>query len=549
MMVWRMVRLFSRRKTCPECARAAVPGRTTCPFCDNPYNAPRPPIDRTPSPLAPPQQPQLVAISSPSSGGSIPITVRQFTIGRTADNHLQLEGLLVSRQHALIAFENNRYVLYDRDSTNGTYVNGSRIAQHLLQSGDQIQIGPSAFLFQAPGRTAPARLPQPRRVSTPAPAPGVAPDFGRYQLTEKIGSGGAATVYKALLRGDHQIVAMKILHERDPYIRDKFEQEGEIGRRLSHPHIARIIGHGQRGETIYIVMEYVDGGSLRDKLTPGQPLSQDLVTTVVGQTAEALDYAHRQGVIHRDIKPENIMFSSSEGVKIVDFGIAKVTSSITRTTDGVIVGTPYYLSFEQAKGLPVDQRSDIYSLGVVLYEMITGQVPFAGKALEVIHKHITESPIPPSRINTSVTHEVEAVTLRALRKRPQERFQTAGEVARALGYAIQAPPPLHFEKPGVSVQSSTARAGQLAVMGGQAKGKVIDLCPAVVLLRRRDINPADMLISREHARILQQGHQSWLEGLDSTNGTFHNGRRIFDRVLLRDGDEIRLGNTVLRTQM
>ena len=525
-----------------------MPGRTSCPFCGESYGVPRPTTDSTPRPVAPAHQPHLVAISGPFSSRSIPISVRQFTIGRSADNHLQLEGLLVSRQHALIAFENNRYVLYDRDSTNGTYVNGSRIAQHPLQSGDQIQVGPSAFLFQAPGRTAPTKPPQPRRVSTPAPPPRVAPDFGRYQLTEKIGSGGAATVYKGVLRGDHQTVAVKILHERDPYIRDKFEQEGEIGRRLSHPHIARIISHGQRGETIYIIMEYVDHGSLRDRLTPGQPLSEDLVTPVVGQTAEALDYAHRQGVIHRDIKPENIMFSSSEGVKIVDFGIAKVTSSITRTTDGMIVGTPYYLSFEQAKGLPVDQRSDIYSLGVVLYEMITGQVPFAGKALEVIHKHITESPAPPSRINTLVTHDVEAVTFRALRKRPQERFQTAGEMAMALGYAMQTPSPMHYERPGAPDKSPPARASRLAVMSGQAKGTVIDLSSAVVFLKRRDINPADMLISREHARIVHQGQQSWLEDLDSTNGTFHNGRRVFDRVLLRDGDEIRLGHTVLRFQ-
>lgn len=544
-----MVRLFSRRKTCPGCARARVPGRTSCPFCGDSYGVPRPATDSTPHPVAPAHQPHLVAISGPSSGRQMPISVRQFTIGRSADNHLQLEGLLVSRQHALIAFENNRHVLYDRDSTNGTYVNGSRIAQHPLQSGDQIQVGPSTFLFQPPGRTAPPTPPQPHQVSTPAPPPRVAPDFGQYQLTEKIGSGGAATVYKGVLRGDHQTVAVKILHERDPYIRDKFEQEGEIGRRLSHPHIARIISHGQRGETIYIIMEYVDQGSLRDRLTPGRPLSQDLVTSVVGQTAEALDYAHRQGIIHRDIKPENIMFSSSEGVKIVDFGIAKVASSMTRTTDGMVVGTPYYLSLEQAKGLPVDQRSDIYSLGVVLYEMITGQLPFAGKALEVIHKHITQSPVPPSRINTSVTHEVEAVTLRALRKSPQERYRTAGEMARALGYAMQAPSPMHYERPDVTEKSPPARAVGLAVTGGQADGKVISLSSAVILLRRRDINPADMLISREHARILQQGQQSWLEDLDSTNGTFHNGRRIFDRALLKNGDEIKLGNTVLQIQM
>jgi serine/threonine protein kinase len=541
-----MMRFFSRKKRCPGCGRARVPERTECPFCHNPYDLPR---DVTWDPFSPLRRSRLIVIEGPGFRQEIPITTKQFTIGRSGTNNLRLEGLLISREHALIAFENDQYVLYDRNSTNGTYVNGRRIAQHILGSGDQIQIGSSVFLFQMAGEHVPTTPPQPHRVPTPAPPPRIRRDFGDYQLVEKIGSGGAATVYKGVLRDNHQAVAIKILHERDPYIRDKFMQEGPVAEGLSHPHIARIIHYGPIADTFYIVMEYVDQGSLRDRLAPGQALPWDLVVSVLGQTAEALDYAHGEGVIHRDIKPENIMFSSQQGVKIVDFGIAKMTSSITRTTDGLIVGTPYYLSVEQAKGLPVNPRSDIYSLGVVLYEMITGQVPFTGKALEVVDKHIKETPIPPSRVKATVSPQVESVTLRALQKRPQERFQSAGEMARALGYAMPAPSPIPYERPTSARKGPPVKAAQLAIMSGQARGKMVPLSSGISILRRRDINPKDMLISREHARIFQQGQQLWLEDLDSTNGTFHNGHRIFDRVLLRDGDEIRLGNAALHVRM
>jgi serine/threonine protein kinase len=522
-----------------------VPGLSLCPFCGNSYHIPRTETDSPRQSFGPVQTAHLIAVGDPASQQRISISARQYAIGRSSSNHLQLEGLLVSRQHALIAVENERFVLYDRESTNGTYVNGRRIARHLLQSGDLIQVGPSTFLFEAHGETATSLPLHPPRVSTPSP-PRVAPqDLAGYRLVEKIASGGAATVYKAVPRSNGQTVAVKVLQEADPYIRDKFAQEGEIGKRLLHPHIARVLEYGQHGVAFYLVMEYVDGGSLRDRLAPRQSLPWDSVVSIVGQTAEALDYAHSQGVIHRDIKPENIMFSSQGAVKIVDFGIAKVTSSITRTIDGLIVGTPYYLSFEQAKGLPVDRRSDIYSLGVVLYEMIAGQLPFEGEPLEVIHKHITQNPVSPSRVNPLIPARFEATTVRALRKRPRERFQTAGEMASALGYvgATRCPSPVPVQDGFASVPA------RLMAVAGPTSGSIIDLASQSRVLGRRDIDRDDRLISREHARVLRQGQQFWLEDLNSTNGTFLNGQRIFGRALLKDGDEISLGNTILRLQM
>jgi len=361
-----------------------------------------------------------------------------------------------------------------------------------------------------------------------------------------------AVVYKGVSRLDGTTVAIKFFYHTDPYLRQKFDQEGRVGQTLYHPHIARILDFGEVDGILYIIMEYVDNGSLRDRLIPGQPLPLDFVISVIGQTCEALNYAHSRGVVHRDIKPENIMFSSKEGVKVVDFGIAKVTSSITRTSEGMIVGTPYYMSYEQAKGQPIDHRSDIYSLGVVLYEMVTGRVPFTGKPLEVVHKHLTERPIPPRRINPSLPARIEAVVMKALEKDRNKRFQTAAEMAEAIEYtgAMLLRQPCIYEKheervPQI-VQGHIAFSAQLVVISGGGRGKRIPLTSQFTTLRRRDIDPQDFLISREHARIVQREGYFWLEDLNSTNGTYVNGRRIFERVLLRVGDEIKIGNSVLK---
>jgi len=220
----------------------------------------------------------------------------------------------------------------------------------------------------------------------------------------------------------------------------------------------------------------------------------------------------------------------------------------------MILGTPYYMSYEQAKGQPVYPQSDIYSLGVVLYEMATGRVPFSGDILTVVHKHITDKPIPPRQINPAVPAHVENVILRSMAKDYRQRFRTAGEMARALGYtpvaaprAVREKPPL--ERPGCRGvrrvrRAPVARTGAARVVVG-ATGRVVPLV-ADTTLGRKVINANDELMSRKHARIFRQGQQFWLMDCESTNGTYLNGRRIFDRVLLQSGDEIRLGRTALR---
>ena len=540
---------------CPSCGRRRRPGQTEC-ICGFTYSSKiSTPSARTRSPL-PKQAPYLAAIAGPLRGQRIPITSSYFTIGRSADNELRVEGRLVSRQHALIVRQDGRYILYDRESTNGTWVDGRRIAQHVLQPGEQIQIGTAVFVFQQAGAAVEVqsiRPVEPVRVPTPSPEAVVqrVHALSEYNLIPiPGGSGGAARVYKGISRRDSSVVAVKILYHTDPYLRAKFEQEGrKIGLLLRHPHIAEVYHYGQSDDGIcYIIMEYVGNGSLRQRLRPGgMPLHE--VIRITGEVCDALHYAHHQGVIHRDVKPENILFTAKEEVKLVDFGIAKLTGERTVTQDGLLIGTPLYMSYEQAKGQPVDLRSDIYALGIVLYEMLTGRVPFTGQPLTVVHKHITEAPTPPSKLNSRIPPEVERVVMKALEKDIKKRFRNAEEMARALGYTVPfslpkprvARPPVYPEMPRRRVA-----APRLVVVH---TGRAFPLTGNVTVLHRRDINPMDRLISREHARIIQRGSNLWLEDLRSTNGTYLNGQRIFEPVLLQSGDRIRLGGTELRFEL
>lgn len=507
---------------------------------------------------SPQEAPYLAAITGPLRDRNFAITSDYFTIGRSTENELVIEGGLVSRQHALIVRQQGQYILYDRESTNGTWVNGSRIAQHVLQPGEQIQIGSAVFVFQRAGvpvEAQPVRQVAVAQIATPSPE-SVAQRVGGladYDLTLLPGGeGGAARVYKGVSRRDGSVVAVKVLYKADPYLRTKFEQEGrKIGLLLRHPHITEVYHYGETEDgTFYILMEYVPNGSLRQRIRPrvGLPLAEAI--RITGETCDALQFAHSQGIIHRDVKPENILLGARDEVKLADFGIAKLAGARTVTQDGLLIGTPYYMSFEQAKGHPVDIRSDIYALGIVLYEMLTGCVPFTGDALTVVHKHITEAPVPPSRLNSAIPGAVEQVVMRALEKDINRRFGSAEQMARALGYVppLSQPrpaaerPPLVFpaKRPPSRVESC-----RLTVL---QTGAAVPLTSDITILHRRDINPKDGLISRDHARLFRRNGNLWLEDIGSTNGTYLNGQRLFEPALVKPGDEIRLGGTVLRVE-
>ncbi len=272
----------------------------------------------------------------------------------------------------------------------------------------------------------------------------------RYQLGELIGRGGMADVYLAKDLRLGRTVAVKLLRSTfadDPTFRVRFRQEAQSAARMTHPSIVRVFDAGEdsslaeggeRQSAPFIVMEYVDGSMLKDILSNG-PLAAAEAARIMTGVLTALDYSHRSGIVHRDIKPANIMLTSAGEIKVMDFGIARAVSetstSISETS--TILGTAQYFSPEQAKGESVDARSDLYSAGIVLYEMLTGRPPFRGdSAVAVAYQHVSELPQPPSAFNSEVSPAFDAVVLRALAKDRFDRYQSATEFRDAVVGAV-----------------------------------------------------------------------------------------------------------------
>lgn len=254
----------------------------------------------------------------------------------------------------------------------------------------------------------------------------------RYRLKEKIGSGGMADVFLAddLLLGRE--VAVKVLHPQyaaDPSFIQRFRHEAQAAANLNHPNIVNIYDWGNEGELYYIVMEYVEGRDLKDILKNEGRILPERAAEIAAEICAALQFAHRHNLVHRDIKPHNIFITSLGQVKVMDFGIAREGNGGGMTQTGIVMGTPQYISPEQAQGLQVDGRSDIYSLGVVLYEMLSGRVPFDDpNPVTVAYKQVREDPVPLSVIDPEIPPTMEAIVMKAMAKNPANRFQTAQEM-------------------------------------------------------------------------------------------------------------------------
>lgn len=273
---------------------------------------------------------------------------------------------------------------------------------------------------------------------------------GRYEIIEKIGEGGMARVYRGRDLILKRTVAVKVLKDQmsgDAAFIRRFEREAQSAAALSHPHIVNIYDVGVEEDTYYMVMEYVDGDNLKEYIRQKGPLPVDEAVRIASQIARALEQAHSAGVVHRDIKPQNILFSRDGNVKVTDFGIAIGGEGVTVTVGDEIIGSVQYISPEQARGGMAGKQSDLYSLGIVLYEMVTGQVPFSGESpVAVVMQHIQEQIIPPRHKIEGLPESMDEIILKALEKDTSRRYGSAGDLLKDLssieenGAALNDPP-------------------------------------------------------------------------------------------------------------
>lgn len=268
--------------------------------------------------------------------------------------------------------------------------------------------------------------------------------LGPYQIVSPLGEGGMAAVFKAYQASMDRYVALKVLPRHfasDPEFIGRFSQEAKVIANLQHPHILPVHDFGEADGYTYLAMRFIEGGTLTDWLKDNGPLAIEKIRSIIAQVGGALDYAHAQGVIHRDIKPSNVLVDPWGNCLLTDFGLAKMAASTSNLTQtGGILGTPAYMSPEQGLGKKIDHRSDIYSLGVVLYQMAIGRLPYQAETpMAIVIKHIHDPLPPPSQFKPDIAEGIERVILKSLAKAPEDRFATAGEMVKALQSVTEQP--------------------------------------------------------------------------------------------------------------
>jgi hypothetical protein len=294
--------------------------------------------------------------------------------------------------------------------------------------------------------------------------------LGKYEITELLGQGGMATVYKGYQPDIDRFVAIKVLPPhpgQNMQFIERFRLEARTIAQLQHPHILPMHDYGGEGDILYLVMAYVSGGSLKDRIQRG-PMPLQEAEAILRQIASALDYAHRRGVIHRDIKPDNILLDTEGHAMLADFGIVKIlegesTSGLTGT--GGVLGTPAYMAPEQSQGLGVTAKTDIYALGVIVYEMITGRQPYqADTPMQVMLKHITD-PVPSLKeVSANMPPALETVMMRVLAKNPDDRFETASEFAQEFLRAIHSDAASFTLREAAATKSGTPQSGSRLIV-------------------------------------------------------------------------------------
>jgi serine/threonine protein kinase len=425
--------------------------------------------------------------------------------------------------------------------------------------------------------------------------------IGNYRIESLLGSGGMGQVYRAVHVLLNRPAALKVMHGHladDPGFKARFVQEAQAAADLDHPNIIQVYEFGEHGGQFYLVMELIADGSLRGLMrgqgSAGQHWSLDLGLDLVGQAADGLNYAHSKGMVHRDIKPDNLLVKrastaeASYAVKITDFGLARLAEGGMRTMSGVTMGTPAYMSPEQFQDRNLDGRSDIYSLGVVLYEVATGYLPFEARTLsDAVYKHVYSEPPRPRDVNPSLSDAIEAVVLRCLAKDPADRYANAGDLKVALQAAragsgvntqmdasrasgpdlggvtgrvqtahpttFQAPeggPPVYVptlmgvsQTPRIQVLEQSGRSVQVVNLTGD--GLTVGRLP------ENNIALDDDAVSRFHLRLDWDGYRVMITDLGSSNGTMLAGHRLLPHVgqTWNAGDWLRVGPFWLRLDL
>jgi serine/threonine-protein kinase len=315
---------------------------------------------------------------------------------------------------------------------------------------------------------------------------------GRYRIMRKLGAGGMADVYLAEDQELGRRVAIKILngrHANDDQFIERFRREAKNAAALNHPNIVSIYDRGEAEDTYYIAMEFLDGRSLKELIVGRGAAPMNVAIEYARQILSALRFAHRHGIVHRDIKPHNVLVDAEGRVKVTDFGIARAgTSQMTET--GSIVGTAQYLSPEQARGGEVDPRSDLYSLGVVLYELLTGKTPFEGETpVEIAMKHLSNAPKPPSKLRPEVPPALDKVVLRALAKDPDDRYQSADEMEADLERVARGAP--------VSAATAATQVMRVSPPAAATESTAATMIAPPSGTRARDV-PPPVVVEEEH---------------------------------------------------